>query len=341
MKKIFFAVLVAAAAAACTPKTSLSGIVPEGNDADVMVQIRDLGIDTAITPEGGKFAIDLPVDKTVFAVVMFGEKHVSFIPDGSAIKVDFTAEEPALDASKVKGANLALVQYQEWNDEFMNRYREAASKNVDSLLLGFEEEYQNKMKDLAKQDNVLGLIGIQNIQSYLQPAQMRELLAGVAPSLKDNKMIKTILNGLDAKEATAVGKMFTDFEVEQPDGSVKKLSNYVGKGKYILADFWASWCGPCRREIPNIKNVYDKFAGEKFDVVSIAVWDKVEDTMKAIEEEGLKWNQIINGQQIPTDAYGIEGIPELVLFGPDGTILMRGDDLRGENMEPAIANYVK
>lgn len=73
---------------------------------------------------------------------------------------------------------------------------------------------------------------------------------------------------------------------------------------------------------------------------SIAVWDKPEDTLKAIEEEDLKWGQIINCQRIPGELYGIEGIPTMILFGPDGTILERGGNLRGANMEATIAKYL-
>ena len=123
--------------------------------------------------------------------------------------------------------------------------------------------------------------------------------------------------------------MFTDFEVNGV-----KFSDYIGKGKYVLVDFWASWCGPCKREIPNIAAVYKKYAGENFDVLSVAVWDKVEDTKAAAKEHGVVWNQIVDAQRVPTDIYGIQGIPQIMLFGPDGTILKR--DLRGEGIEAAV-----
>ena len=140
--------------------------------------------------------------------------------------------------------------------------------------------------------------------------------------------------------STEEGAMFTDFEATQPDGSIAKLSDYVGKGKYILVDFWASWCGPCKREIPNIKAAYDKYAGEKFDVLSVAVWDKPEDTAKAAAEHGVVWNQIVNAGKVPTDIYGIEGIPHLILFGPDGVILKRGEALRGEGLDKVLSTIL-
>ncbi len=135
-----------------------------------------------------------------------------------------------------------------------------------------------------------------------------------------------------------VGDSFIDFSVQQDPAnpaSVVRFSDYVGKGKYILVDFWASWCGPCRREMPNIKEVWTKYHGDKFDVLSVAVWDDPADSAAAAAELGICWNQIVNTQRIPTDLYGIEGIPTLILFGPDGKIVARG--IRGPRIGETVA----
>ncbi|MBO4427456.1 MAG: TlpA family protein disulfide reductase [Bacteroidales bacterium] len=155
---------------------------------------------------------------------------------------------------------------------------------------------------------------------------------GASSEAKSELAVKT---GIDE------GEMFTDFAITQPDGTVLKLSDFAGKGKYLLVDFWASWCGPCKREIPNIIATYDKYHGEKFDVLSVAVWDKPEDTAAAAKEHGVVWNQIVNAQRIPTDLYKIEGIPTLILIGPDGIILKRGEALRGPEMPDIIGAYLK
>ena len=92
--------------------------------------------------------------------------------------------------------------------------------------------------------------------------------------------------------------------------------------------------------MPNIKAVYDKYHGENFDVVSIAVWEKqpVEVTIETAEKLEMTWNQINNGQREPAELYGVEGIPHIILFGPDGTILKRG--LHGDQIEEVVSSYL-
>ncbi|MBO7432775.1 MAG: TlpA family protein disulfide reductase [Salinivirgaceae bacterium] len=142
----------------------------------------------------------------------------------------------------------------------------------------------------------------------------------------------------EKQKATAVGAMFSDFEVEY-DGKTQKLSDFVGKGQYVLVDFWASWCGPCRQEIPNIINVYNKYKNKNLNVLGVAVSDRVDDTKRAVEELEINYPQIMAEQSsVGAEAYGILGIPHIILFGPDGTILAR--DLRGEMIEAAVKQHL-
>jgi thiol-disulfide isomerase/thioredoxin len=128
--------------------------------------------------------------------------------------------------------------------------------------------------------------------------------------------------------------MFTDFTVTTSDGKTVKLSDYVGKDDYVLVDFWASWCGPCMREMPGLKEIYGKYNGKGLQIVGVAVWDAPDDTRKAVEAQQLPWTIIDNAQCIPTDLYGIMGIPHIIMFAPDGTIAFRG--LTGNELHKAV-----
>ena len=130
------------------------------------------------------------------------------------------------------------------------------------------------------------------------------------------------------------GDMFKDFAVEY-DGKTIRLSDYVGLGRYVLADFWASWCGPCRQEIPNLIALYEKYKDKEFLVLGVAAQDNPEASLKAIDEMQIPYPKILNAQKIATDIYGIDALPETILFAPDGTIIARG--LRGEDLEKKLA----
>ena len=124
--------------------------------------------------------------------------------------------------------------------------------------------------------------------------------------------------------ATSAGGMYVDFEGRY-DGSPVRLSDYVGKGKYVVVDFWASWCGPCRQKIPELIELYEKYKDQGLEIVGVSVSDKPENSMRVIERMGIPYPQIfdVNGEAVRL--YSISTIPELVLISPQGKIMARGN----------------
>lgn len=163
-------------------------------------------------------------------------------------------------------------------------------------------------------DNLVGALALDDM-AFKDTARFMSLYNEASDMVKSFRYVANDYKTISILSNTAPGKMFLD---------------YIGKGKYILLDHWASWCGPCKAEIPAIRKAYDAFKGDRFDVVSITCSDKREDTVKALSELDMPWNQILDAQKIPVELYGVATIPHLILFAPDGTILKRG--LRGEQI---------
>ena len=335
MKKIILlAAVVFAAACTTSTVTKVSGSFPAGSP-ETQVQIVAGDLDQTIDLQDGKFSIEIPNDVASIAYAVSDGRQVQFVADGSKIDINF--EDGIATSSSKKGVHSRFMAYQEWNDKFMTDFRAKmaaeglSDEEKEEIYDKAEEEYNDYLEKTIKSnpDNILGLMSIVNIDLE-DDEKMLELIDGLADAIRENPRVKSLRNAIDASSKTAEGMMFTDFEVEGV-----KFSDFIGKGKYVLVDFWASWCGPCRREMPNLRAVYEKFHGDKFDMLSVAVWDKLEDTIKAAQEENIVWNQIVNAQRVPTELYGITGIPHIILFGPDGTILKR--NLRGDAIGEAVA----
>lgn len=192
-------------------------------------------------------------------------------------------------------------------------------------------------------DNALGFyIFLQQFDASQMDADRLRSELEKYPYLKNSERLKHYIAKAERRENSQEGKPFIDFEVTY-NGQTRRLSDHVGKGHYTLVDYWASWCGPCIRQTEVLKEIYNKYKDSGLEVLGVAVWDKPEDTLAAIRRHDLPWDCIIDAQSIPTELYGISGIPCIILYGPDGTIISRDkqdDELRAA-VDAAMSSAMK
>lgn len=311
----------------------------------VKVIMSDNGSNLSFPVANGVFTAKIPTSKAHSAII----EGVYLIPDGNKMDIDFTGNTPVLDP-KDSEINRRVIEFLDAQrdilrvrDDFMVEYQAKIDRGeiVESSFYDDYDRIEQSLIDLCRKainentDNDLALQALKMIHLDLKDTEVQEILDKLSPELKESNLVAVLSSALSSRALTAEGQMFTDFTINYTDGSPSvKLSDYVGRGKYILVDFWASWCGPCRAEVPYLMDVYKKYKGDKFDILGLAVWDKITNSQEAIKEMNLPWPFILGCGDVAPDTYGVNAIPHIILFGPDGTILHR--DLRGEDIEKAI-----
>lgn len=339
MSKIKFMGLIGAAVlTACTGVNAADGykltlpMSADDDDATVFLVDFDNGskIDSAVVENATAVFIGHVETPVIARMVMEGRRLGNIVLENEEMTV-------APDGSVNSPLNNVLQQLASRQQGIYQRFQALPdTPDRGAKAQALEAEY-NAVADSvfkANSDNAVGYYIFVNQAYNLDLDQLNAELEKY-PRFRVSKRVSNLVTAAENKARTAVGQKFVDFEIVN-DSTAQRLSDYVGKGKYTLVDFWASWCGPCIRETAVVKDLYKQYGPEgtgQLDVLGVAVWDEPENTRAAISRHQISWPQIINAQSVPTDLYGITGIPAIFIFGPDGTILSRGkqgDELRAD-----------
>lgn len=214
------------------------------------------------------------------------------------------------------------------------RKSEALQQEVKAYL-------QKKITENA--ENQLGLFLTLSNSSLFAPEEMEQLIASLPEKTRNNPAIKSISSTIEQLKKNAVGQPYTDFEMTTPEGNSIKISDIVSKNKITVLDFWASWCGPCMAEAPDMVRLYQKVHAQGVEFVGVSLDTDEKAWKKAIADKGLIWPQ---GSELKewqhnngAKLYTVEGIPYTVVLSQEGTILAKG--LRAEQLEDFINATLK
>lgn len=210
------------------------------------------------------------------------------------------------------------------------------------------EEMDAKVNEAVKkyiQDNPNNQTSAKLLYDFrhgLNEDERRAIIANAGESFKAVPGIDKMMDHLNVLEKVAIGKKFTDFQMADPDGTMRKLSDYVGNGKVVLIDFWASWCPPCRADMPHLVKVYDQYKNKNFEIVGISLDRTADAWKKGIKDLNMTWPQLSDikfWQSEGAALYGVNSIPHTVLVDKDGTIIAK--NLRGEALDAKLAEILK
>lgn len=305
----------------------------------------DLIVIDSATVKNGAFAFAGKQDSAVC-------RYITYMNDEQRFFTDLFLENGTINVtlgqeSKVSGTSNNDI-YQKFKDEFMalskemnDMYMQAQSdsslteEQVDAIMAEIEEKDSIGMEMVYKtiEDNITNAVGVFLLPSYAGAFELdrQKALVEKVPAELVNERISMLKEFIEISEKTAVGQHFVDFSMNTPEGETVSLSDFISQNKYTLVDFWASWCGPCRKEMPNVVEAYNQYKGKGFGIVGISLDNNEDKWKEAINELGITWPQMSDLQGWGNEGaklYGVNSIPATVLIDQEGTIVAR--NLRGE-----------
>lgn len=215
------------------------------------------------------------------------------------------------------------------------KLKNAAEKKYDEIDKKITEAVVNYI--LSHSNKQTAAKNLYDFRYNISEEQQNDILDKADSTFKAVPGIPNMIDHLNILKKVAVGQKFTDFEMADAKGNMHKLSDFVGNGKIVLIDFWASWCPPCRKEMPNLVAAYKQYKNKGFDIVGISLDNKADAWAKGVQDLGITWTQLsdLKGWQNSGAAlYGVNSIPHTILVDKDGTIIAK--NLHGEELDAKI-----
>lgn len=231
-----------------------------------------------------------------------------------------------------------------------NSYRENGKQVPDSVHERINRSYDEAMKEaiitvrqccLENPKKLFPAILLQMVGGQMDHTDLISIV-DAKPAFMETSIMSGIKRNAEGWRRQLPGTPLTDITLPDSTGTPRKLSEFVKEGRYTLIDFWASWCGPCRREMPHVKAAYDKYHAKGFDIVGLSLDQDKAAWLASVKKLELAWPQLsdLKGwKSIAASTYGINSIPATILIGPDGKVA--ASNLRGEQLEKKLAEIFK